>query len=57
MKKRFFCCLPKNFFVVDCNHLWANQALMNPYPFLNSHTAEAYVVRPTVALVLCIGPL
>ena len=24
---------------------------MNHYPFLNSHTAEAYVVRPTVALV------
>ena len=26
-------------------------ALINHYPFLNSHTPEAYVVRPTVALV------
>ena len=38
----FFCCLLEKKF----------GALINHHPFLNSHTAEAYVVRPTVALVL-----
>ena len=39
-RENFFCCLLEKKF----------GALINHYPFLNAHTTEAYVVRPTVAL-------